>query len=94
VVVCSVCGEPFDEYRYQVCSPGLPGTFDRVACLAKAVAAAARAARVAADEQRDALGIRLGIVDAVPSAQDGAFDAALERGYQPLARYRPPQRTG
>jgi hypothetical protein len=89
VVVCSVCGEAFDECRYQVYSPGVSGTFDKFDCAARAVAAAARAARIAADERFDPLGVRLGMTTAAPSAQEASFAAALERGYEPLARYSP-----
>lgn len=93
MVVCSVCGVAFDEYSYQVYSPGLHGTFDRVDCAARAVAAATRAARVAAEERFDPLGVRLGLTAATQSAEEASFDAALERGYKPLPRYSQ-QHTG
>jgi hypothetical protein len=85
VIVCPVCGEAFDEYHYQVYSPGLRGTFNRIDCAMRAVAVAARAARDAADEQVGSLGAPLD----TPPPEAPSFTAALERGYQPLARYSP-----
>ena len=77
VVVCSVCGEAFDEYLYQVCLPGLHGSFDSVDCATRALAAAVRSARLAAENR----------VGAIHSA--AAYAAAEDRGYKPLARYAP-----
>jgi hypothetical protein len=61
VIVCAICGEAFDERVYQVRAPGLPGSFDSVDCATRAVAAAARSARLAtatagADSFSEALG--------------------------------------
>jgi hypothetical protein len=77
VVICPVCGEAFDEYRYQVRAPGLLATFDSVDCAARAIAVATSAARLAAAK------------DGAARSDTPALAAPGADGYRPLARYSP-----